>query len=606
MKQHTRRILKASWRLALAIVFALTVTKTAVAQTTLIASGSSWKYWDRGNVPGANWQSTGFNAGSWAAGNSELGYGDGDEATIVGYGPSSSSKYITTYFRRAFNVTNASAFSSLSLNIKRDDGIVVYLNGTEIHRSNMPNGTISYSTLASSAIDGASETVSTTVPASGLISGTNVIAAEIHQANITSSDMSFALSLSGLAPSVTHGPWSGGVTSSSARVKARVSAPNLSTRLLVSTSSNLSSPLYSGYVTSSSSKDNVVDFTIGGLAANTTYYYGIEVNGAVSSDTNRRGRFKTFPSGASSFKFAFASCGSYNEPGQQVYDAIKNENPLFFLSMGDLHYNDTNVTQTSAYWNNYKAILSTVNQAGLFRDVSLAYVWDDHDSAGNDSSKTSVGMPYAQQAYRDYVPSYTLATSSGPINQAFTVGRARFILSDLRSLRDPSGNTDSSSKTAMGATQKTWLKNEFLNAKNSGAKVIFWVSSFPYIANSAGSDNWGSYTYERREIADYLKANNIKNVVILSGDMHALAFDNGANSDYATGGGMPLRVCHAAALARSGSIKGGPYSTPAIAGTGQYGLMEVTDTGGTSVTLRFVGKHYTSGIKIDQTFTVTP
>jgi alkaline phosphatase D len=471
----------------------------------------------------------------------------------------------------------------------------------------MPGGTVGNSTPALSAVDGSSELETVALPTTGLIAGNNILAVEIHQSSATSSDVSFSLTLTGISntPTVTHSPWSGGVTSSSARVKARVSMPNVSTRLVVSSSPNLSSPLYSSPVTSSAARDNVVDLFVNGLTPNTVYYYGLELNGVLSTDSTRRGRFQTFPQGAASFKFAFGSCGDFQLAGQEVYDAVQAENPLFFLSMGDLHYKDTNVADTSAYWNNYKSVLSTVNQAALFRNVSLAYVWDDHDAAGNDTNKNYVGLPSAQQAYRDYVPSYPLASASGPINQAFTVGRSRFILSDLRSLLDPPTNVDDSTKTTMGATQKTWLKNEFLAAKNNGAKVIFWVSSFPYISNTAGEDIWGSYATERREIADFLKANNIRNVVILSGDMHALAYDDGRNSDYATGGGMPLRVAHAAALARAGSIKGGPYLRGAFASAGQYGTMEVTDNGGDTVTVRFVGKHYINGVRIDETFSFT-
>jgi len=62
-------------------------------------SGDSWKYLDDGSNQGTAWRTPGFNDSSWAEGNAELGYGDGDEATVVSYGPSSNNKYITTYFR---------------------------------------------------------------------------------------------------------------------------------------------------------------------------------------------------------------------------------------------------------------------------------------------------------------------------------------------------------------------------------------------------------------------------------------------------------------------------------------------------------------------------
>ena len=109
---------------------------------------------------------------------------------MIGFGPSSTSKYVTTYFRQAFNATNG--FTSLSLRLRRDDGAVVYLNGIEVARSNMPTGTISSSTLAPSTMNGTNETTFFTIPISGqLYQGKNVLAVEVHQAARTSSDLVF-------------------------------------------------------------------------------------------------------------------------------------------------------------------------------------------------------------------------------------------------------------------------------------------------------------------------------------------------------------------------------------------------------------------------------
>jgi hypothetical protein len=87
----------------------------------------------------------------------QLGYGDGDETTVVSYGPDPAKKYITTYYPQAFTVTDPREFASLTLRLQRDDGAVVYLNGTEVVRSNMPTGTITLTTRAASGISGAAE-----------------------------------------------------------------------------------------------------------------------------------------------------------------------------------------------------------------------------------------------------------------------------------------------------------------------------------------------------------------------------------------------------------------------------------------------------------------
>src|SRR4030095_8192708 len=168
----------------------------ASAQTTLISYGSSWKYLDNGSNQGTAWRAVSFSDATWRTGNAELGYGDGDETTVVRYGSSASLKYVTTYFRKAISIANTSLYSGLSLSVKRDDGAVVYFNGTEVYRTNMATGTISYSTLASAdATDDGKTPQTVSLSSSLLVNGTNVIAVEIHQRTRSSSDISFDLQL---------------------------------------------------------------------------------------------------------------------------------------------------------------------------------------------------------------------------------------------------------------------------------------------------------------------------------------------------------------------------------------------------------------------------
>jgi hypothetical protein len=160
---------------------------------TVIAPNSSWKYRDTGVDLGSSWRASSFDDSGWAFGNAELGYGDGDEATVVSFGPNANNKHITTYFRKNFSVSDVSNVTALTLRLKRDDGAVVYINGMEAIRSNMPTGTITASTLAASAVGGAEESTfyEFSLNPGLLINGNNTIAVEIHQANATSSDLSF-------------------------------------------------------------------------------------------------------------------------------------------------------------------------------------------------------------------------------------------------------------------------------------------------------------------------------------------------------------------------------------------------------------------------------
>ena len=169
------------------------------AEVALVQRKSGWRYKDDGSNQGTAWRAPGFDDSSWALGRAQLGYGDGDEATTVSYGPNPNARYITTYFRHAFEVPDPTVFRSLSLEILRDDGAVAYLNGVEVHRTNMPAGTIAYTTPAATAIGDPVENAywGGDLSPSLLVAGTNQLAVEVHQANGTSSDLGFALNLTG-------------------------------------------------------------------------------------------------------------------------------------------------------------------------------------------------------------------------------------------------------------------------------------------------------------------------------------------------------------------------------------------------------------------------
>ncbi len=163
---------------------------------TLIPQGATWKYWDQGSDQGTAWRSTSFDDASWPEGPATLGFGNGGEDTEI-EGGTSSNRHPTIYFRTYFTVTKLGTYESVELNLLRDDGAVVYINGEEVLRSNMPSGPIEYTTLASGTVSGDDEEAvhSWELEPSVLISGRNTIAVEVHQVELDSSDLSFALEL---------------------------------------------------------------------------------------------------------------------------------------------------------------------------------------------------------------------------------------------------------------------------------------------------------------------------------------------------------------------------------------------------------------------------
>ncbi|HSA00650.1 MAG TPA: lamin tail domain-containing protein, partial [Candidatus Paceibacterota bacterium] len=172
----------------------------------LVPAGAPWKYQDNGSGPSASWTAIDFEDASWKSGIAELGYGDDadgrPETTRIDYGPNPSEKYATCHFRHGFVLEAMLDPQELELNLLRDDGAVVYLNGAEVFRSNMPDGAINDLSLASSAVSGADETrfFTQSLSSSQLRKGENVIAVEVHQSSRSSSDLSFDLSLRGRRP----------------------------------------------------------------------------------------------------------------------------------------------------------------------------------------------------------------------------------------------------------------------------------------------------------------------------------------------------------------------------------------------------------------------
>lgn len=177
-------------------------TAGATAGTdTLIPFGANWRYLDNGSNQGTAWRALDFNDAAWASGPAELGYGDGGEATVVGFGGNANNKYITTYFRNTFTVANPGQYASLTLRFRRDDGIAIYINGTEVARNNLAANAAFDQTASNATDDGTSIFDVVNIPVNLLEAGENIIAAEVHQDSGSSSDISFDLTLLALIPS---------------------------------------------------------------------------------------------------------------------------------------------------------------------------------------------------------------------------------------------------------------------------------------------------------------------------------------------------------------------------------------------------------------------
>ncbi len=391
--------------------------------------------------------------------------------------------------------------------------------------------------------------------------------------------------------------WSGGVTDRSAVITARVAAAGDVSLVAeaegaepITASPVLEAPMDAG---------RLLRFTLDGLRADTRYAYRLVDAAGRALDGEPR-ELRTFPAeGApTSFRFAVSSCA--REPDSPVFAAALRQGARFFLHTGDFHYADIAEDRVELFRAAYDRHLSAPRLRALLARIPLHYQWDDHDYGPNDSDRTSPSRAASLRNFRELVPSPALMVRDedsdavgAPTDHAFTVGRARFILSDLRSRRD------STTRRMMSAAQDAWLREE-LRATKGRFPLVFWVSSVPWGGESVQVDRWQGYAEHRAEIANFIKELGLTGVCILSGDAHMTAIDDGASMDFASGGGAPLPVFQAGPIANRGSYKGGPYNRGARADTPeggrlfQFGLVEVEDDG-TEIRVRWSGREGADG-----------
>jgi hypothetical protein len=211
--------------------------------STAIPFGSNWKYHDAGIDLGTVWRQPGFDDSGWSSGSS-LFYDAGGPAPLpkqTQLNPGSN----TYYFRTTFQVDgNPADVRELSINAIVDDGAVFYLNGVEVYRLNLPNGTISFATGAVSDVGSAGPTGPIVIPAANLAAGTNVLAVEVHQsAPGASSTVAYyrfeeasGSSIVDTVSGVTHGQLIGGTRTGDVpgATVLQTGAPNLASANLVS------------------------------------------------------------------------------------------------------------------------------------------------------------------------------------------------------------------------------------------------------------------------------------------------------------------------------------------------------------------------------------
>lgn len=352
-----------------------------------------------------------------------------------------------------------------------------------------------------------------------------------------------------------HGPIAGAVTDTQAQIWVHTSdAANVT--VAYSTSPDLANSQTSAPGVTQAADAFQGRVQLNGLKPVTAYYYNVLIAGKPQLPSPLP-HFETFaPRGvASDFSFGILTdFGSVHAaPGEVPVDLptfakLAQEMPQFVVIGGDFWHNEVDTTDApirsaddyiAQERSRYLAMYSLHSSEGpydafvqtILPNFSLVHFWDDHDIGFNNSDKNFFYNVQARQVLQQSFPTYPLG--AGGDWQSFTYGQADFFILDARSQRDSSLDPDTSQKSMLdgnnlGATgQWDWLIN---GLKNSQARWKFIFSPVVFNPTMKKTDAWHGFKYEHDALVKFIRDNHIGGVIILSGDAHAGAMDDGTNA----------------------------------------------------------------------------
>ncbi|MEO5999280.1 MAG: metallophosphoesterase [Chitinophagaceae bacterium] len=483
----------------------LTYACQAQADSTFIKFGASWKYFDNGTDPGAEWKNVSSpGTESWPSGPAKFGYNNSDARTYINYGGNTARKYTTTYFRTSLNVPNTSLFSFFKLKVYLDDGMIVYVNGKEVCRSNMGGGVINYNSLASAETpDHGNITTSIKIPSGNFVNGINYIAVEVHQGSLKSEDLTFDLELTGMSKQtpteIIRGPLLQMVSGDAITIVWKTS-DNVSSKIQYGTSENL---LVSSVKNDSLSTNHELRIT--GLQPDTKYYYSVGANNDILAGSYRT-YFTTSPPANTTRKIrigVFGDAGSGNLHQRNVRNKYlqlykKGASAELAIMLGDNAYN---FGSDREYQTN-------------FFDAYDENIFDNHvvfPIPGNHEYYTQ-GVPYYS------VFSLPTAGESGGLASgtesyySFNYGNIHFVM--LNSMGQDNGTSLSDSTGA----QAEWLKKDLAADAGKHKWTIACLHHPPYTNGTHWSDWEQDLTAIRQQITPILERFGVD--AVLAGHSH--------------------------------------------------------------------------------------
>lgn len=481
------------------------VSQIVFGQQMLVPFGGQFRFFDQGQAP-SNWNQLSFNDSGWAYGNAEFGYGDGDESTVVSYGSSSSNKHMTTYFRHTFQVSDPSIFTSLTANLLRDDGAVVYLNGYEVWRSNMPAGTINFNTPSAGTVAWPFEDdwYAANFSATYLQTGNNVLAVEIHQDEPSSSDISFDFSLFGNqneSLSIVRGPYLQKANQTSVILRWRTDNASDSKVRFGLSPDNLNN------VVTSPQFVNDHEIQLIGLQPNSIYYYSIGSNSTVLAQGSNH-YFKTLPLSGQEGVYEFLVLGDAGTGYQEQLDA---KNAVIAYN-GSPHFDGVILLGDNAYQSGFDSEYQDNFFGNKYNEIfENTVIWP---APGNHDYNNHI--PFSPSpAYFDIFNCPTNGECGGVPSgtekyYSFDYGNIHFISLDSYDV-----------PRSVDGAMATWINQDL--AANSLPWVVVYFHHPPYTKGSHDSDNTffldGELVDMRENIMPILENYGVD--LILSGHSHS-------------------------------------------------------------------------------------
>ena len=496
----------------------------ATPSLTLFDFGSAWKYLDNGSNQGTAWTAAAFGDGAWASDTGFFGYGDPWITKLVNAcgtvvaSPSCSNKYITTYFRKAINIANPALFDSVRFNVKRDDGVVVYVNGVEVMRDpNMPTGVVTYTTTATTALGGIDEYTPITkgIPISSFSTGSNTIAVEVHQQAGTSSDLGFNMQaiavphVAVIPVSLAQGPY---------LQKGSKTAVNIRWRTNIASKSRVQLGTVSGTYPITVSDAVVLtehEVRVTGLTPDTKYFYrfGTDTN-IIQGDTTNF--FVTAPADTSTRRVtlaAFGDCGRNDNSFQtgsltsyQNYLASQNMKAAdLMLLIGDNAYDaGTDAEFSTNFFSRYSG--------NVLKNHMLFPCPGNHDYANDATRQVDHNVPYYSLFSLPSAGESGGLASGTEAYYSYDWGNIHFL--SLDSYGEENAGTTRLYDTS--GAQVTWIKND-LAANTKKWTIAYWHHP-PFTMGSHNSDAEGELISIRQNFIRILERYGVD--LIICGHSH--------------------------------------------------------------------------------------